>query len=171
MTEQRGKKRRSAISEPVDMPRAQYAALCMLNRRPFGKRELAKKLADKGYEEQEINEAADKLSELKLLDDFSYACMLVRHYGSRGYGIYKIKHELAKRLIDADTIAAAIEAQYDGSDTAALVKMIEKKLAGTGRERKDVDKAARYCASKGYTWEQISEAMSLIKTKDEDFGL
>ena len=69
----------------------------MISSRPLSKKELSKKLREKGSVEADAESACDWLEEIGALNDAEYAAMLVRHYGGMGYGEAKIRDELYRR--------------------------------------------------------------------------
>ncbi len=58
----------------------------MISARPLSKRELTRRLVQKGFEADDAGAAAEYLEEIGALDDAAYAAMLVRHYSAQGYG-------------------------------------------------------------------------------------
>lgn len=73
----------------------------MISSRPLSRRELIRKLGEKGAAESDAEAAADWLEEIGALNDADYALMLVRHYGGMGYGEAKIRDELYRRACHA----------------------------------------------------------------------
>ena len=55
----------------------------MISARPLSKRELTRRLVQKGAEADDAGAAAEYLEEIGALDDAAYAAMLVRHYSAR----------------------------------------------------------------------------------------
>ena len=76
----------------------------MISSRPLSRKELAKKLREKGSVEADAESACDWLEEIGALNDAEYAAMLVRHYGGMGYGEAKIRDELYRRGVMFDNL-------------------------------------------------------------------
>ena len=85
-------------------------ALEYLSRRAMSRKELEKKLTDKGYDEEDAACCAAWLSERGLIDDASYAAAVARHYSAKGYGPGRIRSELSRRGIAFDVCLGAAEA-------------------------------------------------------------
>ena len=62
----------------------------MISARPLSKRELTRRLVQKGSEADDAGAAAEYLEEIGALDDAAYAAMLVRHYSAQGCGPARI---------------------------------------------------------------------------------
>ena len=56
----------------------------MISARPLSKKELMRRLVQKGAEADDAGAAADYLENIGALDDAAYAAMLVRHYSAQG---------------------------------------------------------------------------------------
>ena len=83
----------------------------MLERRPHFRAELARKLARAGCEAGEIEEALARLTRLGYLDDLPAARSFAAQLAERkGYGVKRIRAELARRGADEEAIAGALAA-------------------------------------------------------------
>ena len=69
----------------------------MISARPLSKRELTRRLVQKGSEADDAGAAAEYLENIGALDDAAYAAMLVRHYSAQGCGPARIRDELHRR--------------------------------------------------------------------------
>ena len=58
----------------------------MISARPLSKKELTRRLVQKGSEADDAGAAAAYLENIGALDDAAYAAMLVRHYSAQGCG-------------------------------------------------------------------------------------
>ena len=138
-------------------------ALKMLDRRDYSRRELTKKLLEKGVAEADAAAAVERLTELGLVDDRRYAALVVRHYAAKGYGIRRVRQELQRRGISREDQEAALEAMPVQDET--LLRLLERKLGGDF-DRAAVKKAADAMARRGYGWEEISAALEQLRSRD-----
>ena len=92
----------------------------LLERRDYGRDELAAKLVEKGFEAPEAAAAADRCVALGFINDENYAAMVARHYTTRGFGERRVLEEL--RRIEA---GAGVDA-----DLLAVIRMIAQILDG-----------------------------------------
>ena len=93
----------------------------MISARPLSKRELTRRLVQKGSEADDAGAAAEYLEEIGALDDAAYAAMLVRHYSAQGCGPARIRDELYRRGVPRELWDAALETAPDAQETLARV--------------------------------------------------
>ena len=70
----------------------------MISARPLSRKELQKRLVQKGSGEEDAAAAVEWLEDLGAVNDEDYAATLVRHYSARGYGPLRIREELRRRV-------------------------------------------------------------------------
>ncbi len=143
-----------------------YAALS-LGLRPMTRMQLLRKLAEKGYGEEEAREAADRMEELGALDDLEYALQFVRDKSAAGFGSLRIRQELRQRGVAADRIEEALETMDEsGESGAAIERFIESRLKGRVPDRAEAKKIADALARKGFKWDDISPILQKYLEED-----
>ncbi len=116
----------------LDLAAAKQRSYRLLSMRPHSEKELEKKLRDKGFPAPVIKEALENLSDLKYLNDASFAIGWARNvavnklWGNRKISAGLQEKGVAERLI-ADAIAAV---RRELSEEEAIAKLIRKKTAG-----------------------------------------
>ena len=146
--------------------RADEAGAAILGRRMYSESELRGKLADRGYTDEEIDEAVKKLKEYGFLDDAAYAAALVERAAAKNQSKKALLFELNRRGIDRETAMDAAEALPGASD--ALDELIRARLKGTIPDRALTEKTYRYLAGKGFAPGEIRAALRRY-TRGEDF--
>lgn len=133
--------------------KAREALLRILTAAPKSRAELEQALARKGYPEAVVAPVLDRFGEVGLVDDTSYAEMLVRtRHAERGLSRRAIAMELRRRGIDEDTAGDALE-QIDGDDEReAAMALARKHVARTRGLERDVRlrRAVGSLGRKGY---------------------
>lgn len=129
-------------------------AVKALAMRLMTRKQLMRKLAEKGYGEDDTLFAADRMEELGALNDREYAFQFVRDKSARGFGAMRIRQELRTRGIDPDLIDEALEETDDSSE--AIERFILSKMKGETMTRLEAKKISDALARKGFTWEEIS---------------
>ena len=89
-------------------------ALALLVRREHSRKELARKLVDRGIEQEAASAAIERLTGDGWQSDARFAEMLVRTRVAHGQGPIRIRAELGTHGLDSGAIEAAM-ATFDGS--------------------------------------------------------
>lgn len=165
-------------------------AVALISARPMSRRELVDKLSaptrrrkKPGQEDearpdpeqlererealrQGAERSADWLEGLGLLNDEEYAGTVARHYAAKGYGLRKIQDELYRRGVPRDHWAQAM----DGIERAdsALDGLLQRRMRGAEPTRDNLKKASDYLARRGFSWEEISEAIERYRRWAEE---
>ena len=143
---------------------ARERAMEMLSRRPMSRRELERKLIEKGIEEDVAEHCSRWLSERGLMDDESYAQALGRHYAARGYGPGRLKAELSKRGIDRELWDDTLESM------PVSQQKIDKFISARLRDPEDREQIRRVSAAllrRGHSWEEIRAALERFNAEAE----
>lgn len=132
-----------APSTPSAEVPAYQRALGLLVRREHSRKELARKLKDRGVEREAADEALDKLERQQFQSDDRFAAALARSRASAGYGPVRIRAELSTHGLGRDAIEAALEA-CERDWTQAALELAQRRFAGKdlgdpSRRRKAVD--------------------------------
>lgn len=121
--------------------------------------ELAQKLRQRNFDEDEIADTLAQCQTWNYLNDSRAAEALVRTLLKKGAGLNKIKFELAKRRVpDSITAALVLELEEDDNQLATALALTTKKFvkAQTSSEiHQQKGKIFRYLQNKGYPTEII----------------
>ena len=139
----------------------------MISARPFSRRELVKRLREKGALESDAEAAADWLEEIGALNDADYASMLVRHYGGMGYGEAKIRDELYRRGIGRELWEDALAAAPDAQETIARV--IAQKTKGRALDEKGRKRLSDMLLRRGFAWRDVRAALAAYGENATEF--
>ena len=151
------------LLDAVSFRRAYSKGLDLLFRRPHGTKELIKKLCEKGHEKESAEKACDRLLELGLLNDEEFAGILANElYERKGYGVKRIKQELAFRGIDREIAENAIES-LDIDTQTRIILVIEKKYKGKINDEKGRKRAIDGLLRLGYSYSDIKSALNSIE--------
>ena len=129
--------RESGSSGPAKSARED--ALKLLDRQRYTRRDLTRRLREKGHEAVEIETTLDRLAEVGLVDDIEYArAFIAGRWGRRAAGWRKIEQDLRGRGVSGETIAAAKE-RFETEQGGVADE--------TGAARRVIDQAARKYAA------------------------
>ena len=139
----------------------------MISARPLSRKELVKKLREKGAAESDAEAAADWLEEIGALNDADYASMLVRHYGGMGYGEAKIRDELYRRGVKRELWEDALAASPDAQETIARV--IAQKTKGRALDEKGRKRLSDLLLRRGFAWRDVRAALAAYGENATEF--
>ena len=152
----------------VSFRRAYNKGLDFLSRRPYGTKELIKKLCEKGHEKISAEKASERLTELGLLNDEEFARILANDLLNRkNYSIKRIKQELLFRGIDREIVENTIES-LDNDPTSRIIMLIKKKYINKLGDEKGKKRTIDALMRLGYSYSDIKNALNTINDFDED---
>jgi regulatory protein len=147
------RKRRRPEPSPVQR------ALGLLTRREHSRKELTRKLTDRGVERVEAAAAIEKLCDAGWQDDARFAQFLVRSRAATGYGPIRIRAELGLHGLDREAVAAALDS-FDGDWAANAQDLVRRRFGqeiATDRNRQR--KAADMLVRRGFAAGHIRTAL------------
>jgi regulatory protein len=152
------------MREDPQFERARQKAFRLLARRAQSKKELQKKLVDRGFEKPVVDRVVKMFTEHGYLNDEAFSRDWARHLArNRHYGNRRIEMSLAVKGIPKDLIEKAIaEARGEIEEREGIRKVLQKKLKGRkpgGLDRAEKRRLAQSLALRGYSWPLIIEAL------------
>ena len=154
----------------VSFRRAYNKGLDFLSRRPYGTKELIKKLCEKGHEKESAQKACERLIELGLLNDEEYARILANDLLERkSYSIKRIKQELNFRGIDREIVENTVDS-LDNDPQKSIIMLVKKKYINKLNDEKGKKRTVDALLRLGYSYSDIKNALNTISEFDgEDF--
>lgn len=154
-------------SSALDLKQAlKNKAIYLLYRRDHSRRELTRKLIQKGFQANAITDVLDELENEGLLNEQRFIGSFIRSRRARGFGPLKICAELKERGIDRDLCLVHEEWQEELWQNSAI--MLCAKRFGLAAEKTSEQKIlqSRYLQQRGFTGLQIKIALSATKDWD-----
>ncbi len=150
--------------------KAKEQALRLLDYRQRSKNEISRRLAQKGYEQDVIQEVLNQLERLGLLDDEQFSKQWVRSrllnkpMGKRG-----LTWELRNKGIPETFIEETLKNIDDHDEFEAALNAAKRKL---NRKVSDVQaekqRLASFLRRRGFNWDTISSVIEKILEEGED---
>ncbi len=151
------------LLDSVSFRRAYNKGLDFLSRRPYGTKELLKKLTEKGHDRESAEKACDRLLELGLLNDEQYAKMLAEDLIShKGYSVKRVKQELLFRGIDREIVENTVDL-LDNDPQKSIILVVEKKYKSKLNDEKGRKRAVDGLMRLGYSYSDIKSVLNLIE--------
>jgi regulatory protein len=148
-----------AEGAPVDEAACTRVALALLARREHSRRELTRKLAARGFPDDVVSPALEKLERTGALADARFTDSFVRSRIGKGQGPQRIRAELAQRGITDDEADGVLRAA--DVDWLATIRAVRAKRFGPELPRDYVERArqARFLQYRGFDSAQIRAAL------------
>ena len=144
---------------------AKQRAVRIISAAGVSRRDLERRLTQKGESPEDAKNAVSWLEDLNLLDDAETARQIVARGVSRGYGSERIRQMLYQKRIPKHLWEEALENLPDMSD--ALTDFLRKRL-GEEPDEKAIRSAAQAAIRRGYSWSEVREALETIKSEAFD---
>lgn len=155
------------IKRELTKNEAKEKALRLLEFRSHSKYELTEKLLRAGANRSDLPEIMEFLEEYNFVNDKDYAVHLAKDLQNlKKYGKRRIEAELKQKGIFGEDLENALLGLSDDEETA-LLPLVQKKLGGNF-EKKNIDKAFRYFAYRGYDFSDIKSCIEQIKSEYEE---
>ena len=140
----------------------QAAAADLVSRRPMSRRDLERKLVEKGASEEQAARAGQWLEDLGVLDDREYAALLVRHYSRMGYGPARLREKLREKGVPRELWDEALETAPSGEEQA--LAFLTARLHGRMPEEAEKQRLSRGLVRRGFSWGDVRAAWSSMMT-------
>lgn len=155
------------LLDAVSFRRAYNKGLDFLSRRPYGTKELIKKLCEKGHEKEAAEKACERLTELGLLNDEEFARILANELLERkNYSIKRIQQELSFRGISREIVENTVDSLDNDPQNRIIIIVRKKYMNKIGDEkgrRRTIDALMRL----GYSYSDIRSAFDTLTEFDE----
>ena len=130
-----------------------------INIKPRTRMQVIKYLRDKGFEENEIQEAVEELQLYHYIDDLEYCRLYLQMSFDKGRGISRIRRELREKGVSEEDIDEAFAEMEDIPDQEEMAMEIGRKMvygmdteALTWQEKQKLQaKVGRKLASRGFS--------------------
>ena len=127
-------------------------------------RQMKDYLLGKGYGNAVVFFVIDKLKEYGYIDDLLYAQSYLRTYKDKK-GVKLIAYELKLKGVDGDIISTALS-EFEESENPAIA-IAQKFCVGKEVTKELVQKLYRKLLSKGFTYDQVKQAIDQVYQGDE----
>lgn len=144
------------LKEAAGVSNTRAAAADLIGKRAMSRRDLERKLQDKGASQAEARYAAEWLEAIGALNDAEYAAALVRHYGGMGYGPARVREKLYEKGVPRELWEDALEElPEDGGQVDAF---LQGKLRGREPDEKEMRRLTNALLRRGFSWSQVRAA-------------
>ena len=146
-----------ALENAQSLASCKERAVRILTASGLSKKELQKRLVQKGESEEDAEAAVAWLEELHLIDDLETAKQLVRSACLRGYGAARAKSILYEKGIPKELWDEALEELPEMDD--AIDTFLRRKLDGRTLDAKQIKKTVDALLRRGHSYHDIQAGL------------
>lgn len=157
----------ASIKDTCAKASAKERAVRIISASTVSKRELEKRLIQKGEREEDAKQAVQWLDDLKLLDDAQAAQQIVRNGAAKGYGAARIKQMLFEKRIPKECWDDALELLSPQDD--AIDSFLQRRFRGKQPDRAECKRATDALLRRGHSWSDIRRALERYAPEEELF--
>lgn len=132
----------------------------LLARREHGRAELARKLQQKGFETNDIEQALQELEARGYQNDQRYAESYARSRVQLGYGELYIRNALESQGIDRSLITTALQQLCAEEWTELAASVYQRRYAAVDIDQAEREKRLRFMMARGFSFSQVKLAMT-----------
>ena len=144
------------LKEAAGVSNTRAAAADLIGKRAMSRRDLERKLQEKGASGAEARYAAEWLEAIGALNDAEYAAALARHYSRLGYGPARVREKLYEKGVPRELWDEALEElPEDGGQVDAFLR---NKLRGRTPDEKEKRRLTNALLRRGFPWGEVKSA-------------
>lgn len=141
------------LKEAAGVSNVKATAADIIGKRAMSRRDLERKLKEKGASEVEARYAAEWLEAIGAINDADYAALLAQHCARQGYGPARIKDKLYEKGVPRELWEDAMDALPDSADT--IDHFLESKLHGRMPDEKEKKRLTDALLRRGFSWSDV----------------
>lgn len=144
------------LKEAAGVSNTRAAAADLIGKRAMSRRDLERKLREKGASEAEARYAAEWLEAIGALNDAEYAAALVRHYSRLGYGPARVREKLYGKGVPRELWEDALEELPE--ESGQVDAFLQSKLRGRTPDEKEKRRLTNALLRRGFPWGEVKAA-------------
>ena len=145
------------LRKAAGLASAKNRAVRIVSASGVSKKELERRLSQKGESAENAKAAVSWLSELELLDDAKTAEQIVRSAVNKGYGAARIKQILFDKQIPKEYWEDAMSQMPEMDD--AVDRFINQRLKGRSPDEKELKRTVDALVRRGHKWQDIRDGL------------
>lgn len=144
------------LKEAAGVSNVKVTAADLVGKRAMSRRELEKKLQEKGASQAEARYAAEWLEAIGAIDDRDYAALLARHCGQMGWGPARVREKLREKGVPRELWDEALEElpEAGGQIDAFLAGKLRDRTPDPREKKRLTDALLR----RGFAWGDVRAA-------------
>ena len=148
------------LKEAAGVSNVKATAADLIGKRAMSRRDLERKLQEKGASEAEARYAAEWLEAIGAINDADYAALLVRHCGQLGYGPARIRDKLYEKGVPRELWEDALDTLPDQSED--VDRFLRSRLRGGLPDEKEKKRLTDALLRRGFSWGDVRAAWNRL---------
>ena len=144
------------LKEAAGVSNTKAAAADLIGKRAMSRRDLERKLREKGASEAEARYAAEWLEAIGALNDAEYAAALARHCAQLGYGPARVREKLYEKGVPRELWEEALEELPESG--GQVEDFLRGKLRGRIPDEKEKRRLTNALLRRGFPWGEVKAA-------------
>ena len=141
------------LKEAAGVSNVKATAADLIGKRAMSRRDLERKLREKGASEADARYAAEWLEAIGAIDDAGYGALLVRHYSQMGYGPARLRDKLREKGVPRELWDDALDQAPDNGEQ--VDRFLADKLRGQMPDEKTKKRLTDALLRRGYSWGDV----------------
>ena len=144
------------LKEAAGVSNVKATAADLVGKRAMSRRDLERKLQDRGASETEARYSAEWMEAIGAINDAEYAAVLVRHCADLGYGPARMREKLREKGVPRELWDEALDHAADSADQ--IDRFLTAKLRGRAPEEAEKRRLTSALLRRGFAWGDIRAA-------------
>ena len=149
-------RRLEQLKKAASVSDVKATAADLIGKRAMSRRDLERKLQEKGASQAEARYAAEWLEAIGAINDAEYAAVLVRHCADLGYGPARMREKLREKGVPRELWDEALDHAADSADQ--IDRFLTAKLRGRAPEEAEKRRLTSALLRRGFAWGDIRAA-------------
>ena len=154
------------LKEAAGVSNVKAKAADIIGKRAMSRRDLERKLRDKGASEAEARYAAEWLEAIGAINDADYAALLVRHCADLGYGPAHTREKLYEKGVPRELWDEALDQLPDNGEQ--IDRFLQSKLRGRMPDEKEKKRLTDTLLRRGYSWGDVKAAWNRLGSETRE---
>ena len=148
------------LNEAAGVSNVKATAADLVGKRAMSRRDLERKLQDRGASETEARYAAEWMEAIGAINDADYAAVLARHCADLGYGPQRVREKLYEKGVPRELWDDALDTLPDSA--GQIDAFLERKLRGRVPDQREKKRLCDALLRRGFSWGDIRAAWSRL---------
>lgn len=148
------------LKEAGGVSNVKASAADLIGKRAMSRRDLERKLQEKGASEAESRYAAEWLEAIGAINDAEYAALLARHCADLGYGPQRVREKLYEKGVPRELWEDAVDTLPDPAE--AIDRFLERKLRGRTPDEKEKKRLSDALLRRGFSWSDVRAGLNRL---------